>query len=271
VIKERMLRSDEDREDESKWSLEQTSFIHDRKDFENFPWEALEQWDLTELTKVQQYLPDGMKIIANSGKIFTLTWMLMGFNNFATKLIIDEALVLAVLTKIATIQLKLLDQIFDTPNIGAVWLIDDLAFGNGPIISPDDYRKLIFPWYRKIVEKCHAHNILVFQHSDGDLTTIIPDMIDYNLDLLHPIDPTCMSMKKVKKMFGEKLAFAGNVSNEMLRSGKPEEIEKRVKYLVETMGPNGGYCLAAGNSVPDWSNFDNYIAMLKAAGKYCNY
>ena len=240
VIKERMLRSDEDRADESKWNLEQTSFIHDRKDFENFPWEALEQYDLADLNKVQAYLPDGMKIIANSGKIFTLTWMLMGFNNFGTKLLMDEELVSDVFAKIATIQLKLLDQIFDTPNIGAVWLVDDMAFGNGPIISPDSYRKFVFPWYAKIVKKCHENDILVFQHSDGDLTTIIPDMIDYNIDLLHPIDPTCMSMKKVKQDFGDKLAFAGNVANEMLRSGTPEEIDQRVKYLARTMGPGGG-------------------------------
>jgi len=31
----------------------------------------------------QEAASEGMKVIAISGKIFTLTWMLMGFNNFA--------------------------------------------------------------------------------------------------------------------------------------------------------------------------------------------
>jgi uroporphyrinogen decarboxylase len=271
VIKERILKEEADKEDESKWSLEQTSFIHDREHFEAFPWEALEQTDLSALTKVQAYLPDGMKIIANSGKVFTLAWMLLGFNNFATKLIMDEELVSDLFTKIATIQLKLLDRMFAVPNVGAVWLIDDLAFGTGPIISPQHYRQHVFPWYRKIVKKCHENDILTFMHSDGDLSLLIPDLIDLDIDLIHPIDPTCMSMSKVKEEYGARVAFAGNVANELLRSGTPAEIDERVKYLVKTMGPGGGYCLSAGNSVPEWAEFENYLAMLRAAKKYCDY
>ena len=271
VIKEKMLKDDAEREDASKWNLEQTSFIDDREDFEAFPWEALEQTDLSALTKVQEYLPDGMKIIANSGKVFTVAWMLMGFNNFATKLIMDEELVADLFTRIATIQLKLLDRMFEVPNVGAVWLVDDMAFGTGPIISPDHFRQHVFPWYRKIVEKCHENDILGFLHSDGDLTKLIPDMIDFNIDLIHPIDPTCMSMARVEEDFGDRVAFAGNVANELLRSGTPEQIDERVKYLVKTMAPGGGYCLSAGNSVPDWAKFENYLAMLRAAEKYGDY
>jgi uroporphyrinogen decarboxylase len=271
VIQEKMLKDEADRQDAAKWSLEQTSFIDDREDFEAFPWEALEQTDLSALTKVQEYLPDGMKVIANSGKVFTLAWMLMGFNNFATKLVMDEELVSDIFTKIATIQLKLLDRIFEVPNVGAVWLVDDMAFGTGPIISPDHFRQHVFPWYRKIVDKCHQNDILVFLHSDGDVTKLIPDMIEFGIDLFHPVDPTCMSVKKVKEEFGDRLAFAGNVANELLRSGTPEEIDGRVKYLMKTIAPGGGYCLSAGNSVPDWAQFENYIAMLKAAEKYGSY
>ncbi len=272
VIRDRMLKDDSDKEDMTKWSLEYTSFINDRKDFENFPWEELEKPELMNpLFEVGEYLPEGMKVIANSGKIFTLTWMLMGFNNFATKLILDEQLVSDVFGKVAEIQLMMLDKIFELPYVGIVWLVDDLAFGNGPIISPDHYRKFIFPWYKKIAKKCHDNNVLVFQHSDGDLNPLMEDIIDIGSDLLHPIDPTCMSMKATKEKYGDRLAFAGNVSNELLRSATPEEIDARVKYLIETMGPKGGYCVAAGNSVTDWGNFDNFIAMLKATENYGKY
>jgi uroporphyrinogen decarboxylase len=113
--------------------------------------------------------------------------------------------------------------------------------------------------------------VIVFQHSDGDLTPLMGDIVDIGTDLLHPIDPTCMSMKTVKEKWGNRLAFAGNVANELLRSGTPEEVDSRVKYLIETMGPGGGFCLAAGNSVTEWSKFENYIAMLKAAEKYGKY
>ncbi len=78
-------------------------------------------------------------------------------------------------------------------------------------------------------------------------------------------------MSKTKQKYGKRLAFAGNVANELLRSGTPDEVDARVKYLIQTMAPGGGYCLAAGNSVTEWGKFENYIAMLKAAEKYGKY
>ena len=272
VIREKMLKDEADRRDERKWSLEYTSFITDRKDFEAFPWEELEKPELLhQLYEVKEYLPEGMKVIANSGKIFTLTWMLMGFNNFGTKLIMEEDLVSDIFQKVAEVQLKLLEKIFDMPHVGAVWIVDDLAFGSGPIISPQAYRDHVFPWYKKIAERCHANDVLLLQHSDGDLTSLMEDIVEIGSDLLHPIDPTCMSLRETKEKWGDRLAFAGNVSNELLRSGTPEEVEERVRYLMKHVAPGGGYCLAAGNSVTEWGKFENYIAMLRAAEKYGKY
>jgi uroporphyrinogen decarboxylase len=89
---------------------------------------------------VQDLLPEGMKVIAVSGKIFTLTWMLMGFNDLGTALIMDEELVAEVFRKVAEIRFKGLEQILEMPHIAAVWVVDDLAFGTGPMISPQAFR-----------------------------------------------------------------------------------------------------------------------------------
>ena len=97
------------------------------------------------------------------------------------------------------------------------------------------------------------------------------DIIDIGTDLLHPIDPTCMDIVKVKEMYGDRLSFAGNVSNELLRSGTPDEVEAKVKELIGKLAPGGGYCVAAGNSVTEWSKFENYMAMREAAFKYGKY
>jgi uroporphyrinogen decarboxylase len=271
VIKSVMLADSPEAEKETSWSLEYTSFINDRADFEKFPWEELKKIDLSSLYKVKDLLPEGMKVIAVSGKIFTLTWMLMGFNNFGLKLIIDEQLVADIFRQVSEIQLLLLEKIFELPYVKAVWLIDDLAFGSGPMISPQAFRDHVFPWYREIGKRCHDNDVLLMQHSDGDLTILMEDLIDIGIDLLHPIDPTCMDIVKVKERYGDRICIAGNVSNELLRSGTPAEIDAQVKYLIKNLAPGGGYCLAAGNSVPEWASFENYLAMLEAHAKYGKY
>lgn len=267
VIKAHMLK-DSEKNDANAWNLEHAHFINDRDDFRRFPWDILAKLDFGNFRTIRDMLPEKMKVIALSGKIFTLTWMLMGFNNFAAKLIMEEDLVADVFRKVAEIQFNCLEEIFKMPHVGGVWLVDDLAFGNGPMIAPEAFRKHVFPWYQEIARRCHENDRLVLLHTDGDLTLLMDDIIAIGTDVLHPIDPTCMDIVAVKKQYGDRLAIAGNVANELLRSGSPVEIEERVRYLVQRLAPGGGYLLCSGNSVAEWSRFENYMAMRAAAFRY---
>ena len=268
VIRDVMLADSPDADKDDAWNLETHSFIETREDFERFPWEIAGELDFSGFYDVEKLLPEGMKVIAVSGKIFTLTWMLMGFNHFALSLIMDEQLVADVFRKVAEIQFEGLKQIFELPYVDAVWVVDDLAFGTGPMISPQAFRDHVFPWYREMADRCHRNDRIFFMHSDGDLEQLMGDIIDIGVDVLQPIDPSCMDIVKVKEAYGDRLCIVGNVSNELLRSGTAADVEERVKELIGALAPGGGYCVGAGNSVPDWARFENYMAMRDAALKY---
>jgi len=271
VIRNVMLKHSAEVDDEKSWSLEYRSFIKDRADFESFPWDAAAQLDFSKFVEIKDVLPEGMKVIAVSGKIFTMTWMLMGFNNFAMSLIIEEKLVADIFQKVAEIQFGALEKILEMPHVGAVWVVDDLAFGTGPMISPQALRDHVFPWYREMANRCHKKGLFFFMHSDGNLMPLMDDLIDLGVDALHPIDPTCMDILKVKEMYGNRICLIGNVPNELLRSGKPAQVEATVKHLIQKLAPGGGYCVGSGNSVPAWAKFENYMALREAALKYGRY
>ncbi len=271
VLREMVLKENPDETDPKAWNLEFTSFIHDRDDFYKFPWEAAAETDFGQLEAIENLLPKGMKVIAVSGKIFTLTWMLLGFNHFSTKLILDEQLVADVFRRVAEIQFSALEVILDKDYVGGVWVVDDVAFGTGPMISPQALRDHVFYWYRKMAQRCHQKDRLFLMHSDGDLTTLMDDLIDMGLDALQPIDPTCMDIVAMKQRYGERICLIGNVANELLRSAEPTAIEARVKELLRLCAPGGGYCLGSGNSVPAWARFENYMAMRDTALKHGAY
>jgi uroporphyrinogen decarboxylase len=119
--------------------------------------------------------------------------------------------------------------------------------------------------------RCHKNDLLFILHSDGDLMPLMQDLIDMGLDVLQPVDPSCMDIVKVKQMVGDRLCLLGNVPNELLRSGTPDEVDRLVKNLIRKVAPGGGYCVGSGNSVPDWATFENYMAMRVAALKYGSY
>jgi uroporphyrinogen decarboxylase len=273
VIEDIVLKDAEDTEDrdDPAWSLEYHSFIEDRADFDAFPWDVLAELNYDKFDEVKQFLPDGMKVIAVSGKIFTLTWMLMGFNHFALSLNDDRALVADVFNRIAEIQYQSLTKVLSMDHIGAVWTVDDIAMGNGPMIMPEVYREFLFPSYQKMARMCHDSDRIFGMHTDGDITKLMGDLVDIGIDVLHPIDPTCMDMHQAKKDFGDKVCLAGNVSNEMLQNATPAEIEARVKELLRDIAPGGGYLLSAGNSVPAWAKYENYKAMIETGIEYGRY
>jgi uroporphyrinogen decarboxylase len=271
VLKEMVLRDNPGVTDPKAWNLEMTSFIHDRSDLDKFPWEVAADIDFSKLNAVKDLLPEGMKVIAISGKIFTLTWMLMGFNNFALKLVLDESLVAEVFERVATIQFKALETIFALDHVAGVWVVDDIAFGTGPMISPAALKKHVFSWYRKVGQRCHENNRIFMMHSDGDLSMLMDDLIAMDLDAIQPIDPSCMDMAKVKKMWGDRICLIGNVSNELLRSGSPQEVAARVKELLRDVAPGGGFALGSGNSVPNWARFENYMAMRETCLRHGSY
>jgi len=271
VIKNVMLRDTPDEEKEEAWNLEKRAFINDEKDFEAFPWEEAAKLDFNKFYEVQNYLPEEMKIIALSGKIFTLTWLLMGFENFCMNLVLKPVFIEKVFERVAAIQYEALRKIIKIPNVAAVWAVDDLAFGTGPMISPRAFRKYLFPWYKKFGKICHDNGLYFFFHSDGVLWELMDDFIDIGVDALHPIDPTCMDIGEVKQKVGDRLCLIGNISNDLLMNGTPEEIAELTKKRIKVLAPGGGYCLGSGNSVPEWAKIENYRAMIETTLKYGQY
>jgi uroporphyrinogen decarboxylase len=271
VIRDVMLKDTADGDGGQAWNLARRSWLHTEEDFEAFPWEEVARLDLTKFHEVQPHLSEGMKVIALSGKIFTLTWMLMGFENFALTLKLNPTFVSRVFERVAQIQLKALRSVVGLPNVAAAWAVDDLAFGFGPMIHPQGFRDFVFPWYKEFGRICHENGLYFFFHTDGQIWELLEDVIAMGVDALHPIDPTCMDIEEVKDKVGDRLCIVGNISNELLMTGTPDEVTELTKRRLRVLAPGGGYCLGSGNSVPDWARFENYRAMIDTGLKYGQY
>ena len=118
---------------------------------------------------------------------------------------------------------------------------------------------------------CAENGLYFIFHTDGLVWDLIEDLIAVGVNALHPIDPTCMNIEEVKERVGDRICIIGNISNELLEDGTPEEVAELTKNRLRRIVPGGGYCLGAGNSVPDWARIENYRAMIETClkcGKY---
>jgi uroporphyrinogen decarboxylase len=257
--------------DDQAWNVWARARIHTEQDLEAFPWAAAANLDYRKFHAVQPFLPEGMKIVAAGGKIFTLSWMLMGFEDFAANVLLQPRLVKRLIERVARIQIDSLRDIARIPNVAAVWAVDDLAFGSGPILSPATFREFIFPWYEEFGRVCREHRLRFIFHTDGVIWDLVDDLIHCGVEALHPIDPTCLEIGEVKRRLGDRLCLIGNVPNRLLADGSPEEIEDLTRHLLKTIAPGGGYMLGSGNSVPDWARIENYRRMIETTRRYGRY
>ncbi len=253
------------------WNIEENGVITHPRDFERFPWEEAEKLDFRKFYDVRPFLPEGMKVLACSGKVFTVTWMLLGFQNFCLSLHLQKELVARVFQKVGEIQVQGAKQLSKIANVGALWVVDDLCYGTGPIIDPKFFREYVFPWYEELGALAKKQGLLFFFHSDGNLWPIMEDLMAIGFDAIHPIDPTSMDIREVKAKVGKKLGIMGNIHTDLLNRGTPEEVRQLTRKTIRDIAPGGGFAIGSGNSVPHWAKFENYQAMRETAlelGKY---
>ena len=268
-VVERTLRREG--EETVPWKIEENGVITYPEDFDRFPWEDAAKLDFSKFHQIQPFLPPGMKILACSGKVFTVTWMLMGFQNFCLSLYMQEDLLSKVFQKVGEIQVQGAKELSKISNLGAIWVVDDLSYGSGPMIHPKFFRKYVFPWYEELAALAKKQGLLFFFHSDGNIWPIMDDLIAIGFDAIHPIDPTSMDIKEVKEKVGKKLGILGNLHTDLLARGSEEEVRELTKKLIREIAPGGGYALGSGNSVPNWARFENYQAMRETALKFGEY
>jgi len=241
------------------------------EDYEKHDWDQ-EKVDLRLFEEIRPLLPPGVKTIAYGGKIFSTTWMMMGFEHFCQALYADEELVGEVFPRYGEITLEVTERLVEIDTVGAIWVGDDQAHGDSVMIHPDFLRKHVYPYYKKVCDVAHAKNIATIFHSDGNLTKIIPDLIACGFDCLHPFEPDAMNIVEAKKDYGSKVCISGNVDlGSTLTKGTPTDVEAEVRRLIRELAPGGGYVVSSSNSMTEYVPYEKFLAVMRTvheAGHY---
>jgi uroporphyrinogen decarboxylase len=173
---------------------------------------------------------------------------------------------------------KLLDIYFDWTEVVAervcrmgfdiYMTTDDFAFNTGTYFSPEIFRELMAPRYKRVLEKVTIPWVL---HSDGNVKKVVDILIDLGLTGLHPNEKGAMDIRAMKREYGNRICLFGNVDLNILTLGTPEDVDREVWELIRDVGPGGGYILTSGNSMASYLKPECVMAMSEAAKKYGRY
>ncbi|MHA2287418.1 MAG: uroporphyrinogen decarboxylase family protein [Promethearchaeota archaeon] len=147
---------------------------------------------------------------------------------------------------------------FHEAGVDIVFYSDDLGFKGRSILSIEQFKKFILPYYKKFYSACKQRGMFIVQHSCGYIDKNLPLMAEAGLNCIQALEPAAgVDLANLKQTLGDKISFMGGIdSSRILNFGTPEEIEEEVKRCVKAAGNNGGYFVGPSHNIltTPWEN-----------------
>ncbi len=247
------------------WVNQGTGPISSWEDFENYPWPSVEGLDLTVFERVSEMLPEGMGILVcpSSGVLEICMHDLLGYTNLCYLMYDEPELVKAVFDRVGNIILSWYEQVVGLDKLVGFFQGDDMGFKTATMMPPDFLREYVLPYHKRLADLAHKHDLVYFLHSCGDLSAIMRDLIDYvGIDAKHSFEDEIEPVTVFQERYGQEVTPLGGVDLDKLCRLDEASLRDYVAEILDTCMPRGPYALGSGNSVANYVNVDNYLAML---------
>ena len=218
--------------------------------------------------QVERWHAQGLAVAGSpphlGGELFETAWRLRGFEEWLIDLKTRPALATYLLDQLTAMTLHSA-VILAQAGVDILLLDDDVAQSNRMLISPAMWREYFQPRLRDIISAAReiAPDLLVFYHSDGNFTPIIPDLVEIGVNVINPVQPDCMDAAAIRAEFGSRLALWGTIGTASgWDHGAPDAIRREVLARVATLG-RSGLLLAPAYDV-DFTPPENLHAFVQA-------
>jgi uroporphyrinogen decarboxylase len=143
------------------------------------------------------------------------------------------------------------------------FLGDDIAFNSGPLLNPAWLREHYFPRLARIISAWHAKGIRVLFHSDGNLNTILDDLVEAGIDGLNPIEVLAgMDVAEIHRRYPQLFMAGGIDVSQLLPFGSPAEVKDAVTRAIDAA--EGRIMIGSSTELNNDVPLENFIALREA-------
>lgn len=204
--------------------------------------------------------PNRFNVLRISGP-FDLGWRLTGLNDFLIAMATDESMTVHILEKTTEYIRNIIEAIPE--GVDGVRILEDWGLQKGLLFSKSLWMKYIYPCYELLHTAIRKKGLAVFHHSCGDVTELMPEIIDLGVDVLDAIQREAMDIDFVKKEYGKYIVlFGGLGSQSTIPLGTPAQVVQEAEETVKMLGKGGKYILGPSGSIPSEAPIENVVALV---------
>ncbi len=161
------------------------------------------------------------------------------------------------------IQGNLNDKYYIRPGQDGVLFEEDMGSTKGPLMSPKMFREFCLPAMKERVAHVKQAGMQVLLHNCGNNRVLMDQFIEAGVECYQSLQANAdMDVGELKAEYGERMAFWGGVSLDVLIQGTMEDVRREVRHALEVGAPGGGFILGPSHSIAKGTPYDNFMALL---------
>ena len=216
---------------------------------------------------LQERIGREVAVLGSTISPFFLASQLRGYENIMLDTVSDPATVHRIV-KVALESLKMYGERISALGLEASFM--DGSVASGQLISPEMCGEYDITYLRQLLERFRSLGIKTLVHNDAELPYLNQQIeagaaaVHYNNDLVDPV--------KVFREHGGKVCLASGIDHGVLIFRKtPEEVEGKVREVIELFGDVPGLIMAPGSEIPFKSPLENILRVREACEKNGRY
>ena len=217
------------------------------------------QW----LAKAEQARAEGSMLTCNGGTYFAFLNEHMGTERLALAYYDSPEFIHEVCERLCRLCEQALETCLPRMGLDFIGYHEDMAYRNGPLISPAMFREFMTPYYKRVTEITRRHHVdLHWMDSDGDIRKLIPLWLECGINIFYPIEVAAgMDAVALRAEYGRQIGMIGGFDKRILATD-PRAIRaelERLRPVVE----GGGYIPNCDHGVPSDVPFENVCCFVE--------
>lgn len=197
------------------------------------PWELLDSINISEINRICSRSEKFM-LAATETRPFERMQFLRGTEDLFMDLAYGEKEIYVLRDKLHKFFVKEME-IWAKTDVDGVSFMDDWGSQNALLISPELWREFYKPLYKDYCDILHSRGKYAFMHSDGNIESIYPDLVEIGVDAINS-QLFCMDMEKLGREYAGKITFWGEIDRQhIIPFGTQEEVRGAVRRAVEAL------------------------------------
>ena len=259
-------------EDEESKAVDSRRFMSQWKDLDEFI-ERMPNPDkpdlFTDTAKARSANDDAFLVGMGFFCFYERLWTIRGMNDLLADFLLEPERTARLIHAIRDYHLKVIRG-YAEAGADAFYTSDDMGTQTSLFFSPDVFRRFLKSAYADLISEAHSHGMTFWLHACGNMTSIMDDLIDIGLDVIHPIQPHAMDAQATAEKFGGRITFMPGIDvQHLLPHCASQEVRAGAKTLIDTfLRPGGGVIASMSNVIHTDVSLENIEAFMETVHKY---